>query len=83
MMLARFNNQRTEKIPCRSYSSPAAHSFIGSAFVRLALELWPDCEIVSFDADICGESDNLIELLARHHFVKGDIAVKSAVLEPR
>jgi len=57
--------------------------FIGSAFVRLALERWPDCEIVNFDAlTYAGNPDNLIDVpAARHHFVKGDIAVKSAVLE--
>jgi dTDP-glucose 4,6-dehydratase len=57
--------------------------FIGSAFVRLAVERWPDCEIVNFDAlTYAGNPDNLIEVAtARHHFFKGDIAVKPAVLE--
>jgi dTDP-glucose 4,6-dehydratase len=57
--------------------------FIGSAFVHLALERWPDCEIVNFDAlTYAGNPDNLIEVAtARHRFVKGDIAVKPAVLE--
>lgn len=56
--------------------------FIGSAFVRLALERWPACEVVNFDAlTYAGNLDNVDELDGtRHHFVKGDIADRPAVL---
>jgi dTDP-glucose 4,6-dehydratase len=55
--------------------------FIGSAFVRLALERWPACELINFDAlTYAGNLDNLNGLdEARHRLVKGDIADKSAV----
>jgi dTDP-glucose 4,6-dehydratase len=56
--------------------------FIGSAFVRLALERWPDCELINFDAlTYAGNLDNLQGLdEPRHRFVNGDIADKRAVL---
>ena len=56
--------------------------FIGSAFVRLALERWPDAEIINFDAlTYAGNPDNLRDINSpRHHFVKGDISDRDAVL---
>jgi len=56
--------------------------FIGSAFVRLALERSPSCEIVNFDAlTYAGNLDNIRGLDAsRHSFIKGDIADRAAVL---
>jgi dTDP-glucose 4,6-dehydratase len=56
--------------------------FIGSAFVRLALEEMPDCRVVNFDAlTYAGNLDNLEGLDdARHRFVRGDICDPSAVL---
>jgi dTDP-glucose 4,6-dehydratase len=56
--------------------------FIGSAFVRLALELQPSCNIINFDAvTYAGNLDNLQGLdESRHRFVRGDIADRSAVL---
>src|SRR2546425_5063832 len=56
--------------------------FIGSAFVRLALERWPSCEIVNFDAlTYAGNLDNIQALDAsRHSFIQGDIADRAAVL---
>lgn len=56
--------------------------FIGSAFVRLALEEMPDCRIVNFDAlTYAGNLDNLEGLDdSRHAFVRGDICDPSAVL---
>ena len=56
--------------------------FIGSAFVRLALEEIPDCVVVNFDAlTYAGNCDNLEGLNgARHHFVCGDIADPEAVM---
>ena len=56
--------------------------FIGSAFVRLALEEIPNCSIVNFDAlTYAGNRDNLEGLdTARHHFVHGDICNGDAVL---
>jgi dTDP-glucose 4,6-dehydratase len=56
--------------------------FIGSAFVWLALQRWPSCQIINFDAlTYAGNLDNLQDLdTARHRFVKGDIADKHAVL---
>ena len=56
--------------------------FIGSAFVRLALEELPGCRVVNFDAlTYAGNLDNLDGLdPARHRFVRGDIAERGAVL---
>lgn len=55
--------------------------FIGSAFIRLALERWPDCDITNFDAlTYAGNPDNLAGLdETRHRFVRGDIADREAV----
>ncbi|HVF68906.1 MAG TPA: dTDP-glucose 4,6-dehydratase [Pyrinomonadaceae bacterium] len=56
--------------------------FIGSAFVRLALEEMPDCRVVNFDAlTYAGNLDNLEGLdPSRHTFVRGDICDPSTVL---
>ena len=56
--------------------------FIGSAFVRLALEELPDCTITNFDAlTYAGNPDNLADFDAeRHRFVRGDITDREAVL---
>jgi dTDP-glucose 4,6-dehydratase len=55
--------------------------FIGSAFIRLALERWPDCQITNFDAlTYAGNPDNFAGLdETRHRFVRGDIAEREAV----
>ena len=57
--------------------------FIGSAFLRLALEAYPACRITNFDAlTYAGNQDNLRDLdPARHRFVRGDIGDRSAVLD--
>ena len=57
--------------------------FIGSAFIKLVLDENADVEIVNFDAlTYAGNPENLKDLdAARHHFVKGDICDKAAVLE--
>lgn len=56
--------------------------FIGSAFVRVALESLPDCVVTNFDAlTYAGNADNLAGLDdQRHKFVRGDIADRAAVL---
>ena len=56
--------------------------FIGSAFVRLALEEIPDCSVVNFDAlTYAGNWDNVEALDARRHrFVRADICDREAVL---
>jgi dTDP-glucose 4,6-dehydratase len=56
--------------------------FIGSAFVRLALEEIPGCSIINFDAlTYAGNCDNLEGFDdSRHHFVRGDIADPNAVM---
>ena len=56
--------------------------FIGSAFVRVALEQWPACRITNFDAlTYAGNLDNLAGLdPVRHRFVHGDITDREAVL---
>ena len=56
--------------------------FIGSAFVRMLLSDVPGCHITNFDAlTYAGNLDNLDGVdQTRHHFVKGDIADRSAVL---
>lgn len=55
--------------------------FIGSAFIRLALDRFVDCEIVNFDAlTYAGNPDNLVGLdEKRHRFVHGNIADRDAV----
>lgn len=55
--------------------------FIGSAFIRLALEEFPKCDITNFDAlTYAGNPDNLTGMdEGRHHFVRGDIADREAV----
>ncbi|HKZ78752.1 MAG TPA: dTDP-glucose 4,6-dehydratase [Pyrinomonadaceae bacterium] len=54
--------------------------FIGSAFVRLALQ--KTCEVVNFDAlTYAGNLDNLVGLDAKHHrFVRGNIVDSKSVL---
>lgn len=56
--------------------------FIGSAFVRLALEERPDSKIINFDAlTYAGNLGNLKGLdESRHLFIKGDICDRDAVL---
>ncbi|HST51621.1 MAG TPA: dTDP-glucose 4,6-dehydratase [Pyrinomonadaceae bacterium] len=56
--------------------------FIGSAFVRLALEETADCRVVNFDAlTYAGNLDNLKDIDdERHLFVRGDICDPQAVL---
>jgi len=56
--------------------------FIGSAFVRLALEEIPGCRVVNFDAlTYAGNLDNLKDVDdERHGFVRGDICDRAAVL---
>ncbi|MDQ3472744.1 MAG: dTDP-glucose 4,6-dehydratase [Acidobacteriota bacterium] len=55
--------------------------FIGSALVRLVLELKPACNIINFDAlTYAGNLDNLKGLDRRHRFVRGDIAARESVL---
>src|SRR6266850_3428881 len=56
--------------------------FIGSAFIRLLLTEFPDCQIINFDAlTYAGNMDNLDDLdRSRHHFVQGDITDREAVL---
>lgn len=57
--------------------------FIGSAFIQLLLAERPDLEIVNFDAlTYAGNPENLKNLDdRRHHFVKGNICDKPAVLD--
>ena len=56
--------------------------FIGSAFVRLLLDEYPNCQVTNFDAlTYAGNPDNLLGVdSSRHIFVKGDIADREAVL---
>lgn len=56
--------------------------FIGSAFVRLALSEFPDCQIINLDAlTYAGNRDNLEGLdPSRHRFVHGDITDPQTVL---
>ncbi len=56
--------------------------FIGSAFVRLATEKYPQLNITNFDLlTYAGNLDNLTEINPKkHHFVRGDIADRQAVL---
>ena len=56
--------------------------FIGSAFVRLALEELPEVRVTNFDAlTYAGNLDNLEGIPeGRHRFVRGDICDPAAVL---
>jgi dTDP-glucose 4,6-dehydratase len=56
--------------------------FIGSAFIHLVLEQTSDVKITNFDAlTYAGNLENLSDAdPLRHHFVKGDICDKDAVL---
>lgn len=55
--------------------------FIGSALVRLLLELYPHHEIINFDAlTYAGNLDNLADISTpRYRFVRGDIADRTTV----
>lgn len=57
--------------------------FIGSAFIRIALDELPSCKIINFDAlTYAGNLDNLEGLdESRHRFVRGDIADRKMVFE--
>jgi len=56
--------------------------FIGSAFVKLVLDEYPDTELVNYDAlTYAGNLDNIAGLDdTRHRFVHGDITNRTAVL---
>jgi dTDP-glucose 4,6-dehydratase len=56
--------------------------FIGSAFLRLALEIYSGCTLMNFDAlTYAGNVDNLQGLdPTRHRFVRGDIGNREEVL---
>ncbi len=55
--------------------------FIGSAFIRLALEELPGCRVTNFDAlTYAGNPDNLKDMdESRYRFVRGDISDAEAV----
>src|SRR5690349_3358153 len=56
--------------------------FIGSAFVKLVLDETEDCLVTNFDAlTYAGNLENLAGLdEKRHHFIRGDIADRNAVV---
>jgi dTDP-glucose 4,6-dehydratase len=66
----------------RKFFVTGGAGFIGSAFVRLLLDEIPSCQITNFDVlTYAGNLDNLQEVdPSRHHFVRGDIADRNAVL---
>lgn len=66
----------------RKFFVTGGAGFIGSAFVRLLLDEIPSCQITNFDVlTYAGNLDNLQGVdQNRHHFVRGDIADRSAVL---
>src|SRR5215469_8499929 len=56
--------------------------FIGSAFVLMLMNEFPECAVTNFDSlTYAGNLDNIANIdPARHHFVRGDIADREAVL---
>ncbi|HKC65170.1 MAG TPA: GDP-mannose 4,6-dehydratase, partial [Pyrinomonadaceae bacterium] len=56
--------------------------FIGSAFVRLALEEFSNCQIINFDLlTYSANLDNLVGVdESRHKFLRGDIQNREMVL---
>src|SRR6267378_4156419 len=66
----------------RKFFITGGAGFIGSAFLRLLLEEIPSCQVTNFDSlTYAGNLDNLQGVSeSRHHFVKGDIADRKAVL---
>ncbi len=56
--------------------------FIGACFVRLLIDEVPGCQVINFDSlTYAGNPDNLEGIdRDRHHFVKGDITDRLAVL---
>ena len=66
----------------RKFFVTGGAGFIGSAFIRLLLDDIPSCQVTNFDAlTYAGNPDNLQDIdEIRHHFVRGDIADRSAVL---
>jgi len=67
----------------RKFLITGGAGFIGSAFIRMILDEIPSCEIINFDAlTYAGNMDNLQDLdESRHHFVRGDIIDRTAVLK--
>jgi dTDP-glucose 4,6-dehydratase len=57
--------------------------FIGSAFVRLVLDEHPEFRLIDYDSlTYAGNLENLAGLDSnRHHFIKGDICDRAAVLD--
>lgn len=57
--------------------------FIGSAFIRLVLETFPDCHVVDYDAlTYAGNLSNLEGVdSSRHHFIHGDITIRDQVFK--
>lgn len=66
----------------RKFFVTGGAGFIGSAFVKLLLDEFPNCRVINFDAlTYAGNLDNLQNLdNGRHQFVRGDITDPEAVL---
>src|ERR1035438_9137585 len=77
----RLSRPYSGEVPMQHLFVTGGAGFIGSAFIRLALDETPACTITNFDSlTYAGNLDNLEGLdQQRYRFVRGDITSRDAV----